>query len=239
MRFSDDTGKSWTPLIFADPLSGAVVDLTSQSDTELIGVVESEPYSLQRNLLRLSLRGTTATWTRLPFPDTAILKTVFTDNGILYALGISQLYRSGDTGRTWTTVGPEQGLPRDVLPLYIVKNSLGRVFLETNSRGVYVLEDEMTGVENIAGSSPHSSRVIPNPFNASSTIEFDLAVPRALRIDLVDIRGRLLSVLAGSRAYAPGRHRIAWEPNELSDGIYFVRILGDSVHETVPVLYHQ
>jgi subtilisin family serine protease len=68
----------------------------------------------------------------------------------------------------------------------------------------------------------------PNPFNGSTTIAFSLRKPEAVRIEILDILGRLarsyeLGVLPG------GRHSIEWDSKNdggqpVSSGIYFCRL---------------
>ncbi len=67
------------------------------------------------------------------------------------------------------------------------------------------------------------SQNYPNPFNPSTTINFD--VPEQARISLVvyDIIGREVATLVNGE-YAPGYHRVTFNANNLSSGVYFYRI---------------
>jgi hypothetical protein len=68
----------------------------------------------------------------------------------------------------------------------------------------------------------------PNPFESGTLIAFDLPKPCAVRLEVVDVRGRVVRVLT-DEAWAAGRHSVAWagenDAGEMSGpGVYFVRI---------------
>jgi hypothetical protein len=68
----------------------------------------------------------------------------------------------------------------------------------------------------------------PNPFESRTMIAFDLPEPCAVRLEVVDVQGRVVRVLT-DEAWPAGRHSVAWtgenEAGEVSvPGVYFVRI---------------
>lgn len=68
----------------------------------------------------------------------------------------------------------------------------------------------------------------PNPFNPSTTIAFTLPAPGPARLELFDIRGRLVRTLLDGRLEA-GRHTRVWDGRdgggrELSGGVYLYRL---------------
>ncbi len=74
--------------------------------------------------------------------------------------------------------------------------------------------------------------VQPNPFNAATTITFD--VPRAENVRLVayDLRGRQVQILT-DEVWAAGTHHLTWNGtgesgNSLSSGVYFLRLETES-----------
>lgn len=72
-------------------------------------------------------------------------------------------------------------------------------------------------------SSPALYPGYPNPFNASTTITYDL--PNASRVSLrvSDLLGREMTVLKDGFAEA-GSHRVMFDGSRLTSGIYFVRL---------------
>jgi hypothetical protein len=83
------------------------------------------------------------------------------------------------------------------------------------------------GVEPAIIWSELNLRLSPNPARAATAIEFELAAPAHVRIDVFDVAGRLVGrVHDGPRA--AGRHRVVWEPGMngpgAGPGVYFVRL---------------
>jgi hypothetical protein len=82
-------------------------------------------------------------------------------------------------------------------------------------------------------SDPQSSAVMPsryalmplfpNPFNARSTIQFELPKAGVVTISIYDLSGRQVKVFEQGQVEA-GAHRIAFDATDLSAGIYFCRL---------------
>jgi|GEM_PF-6994267 len=72
-------------------------------------------------------------------------------------------------------------------------------------------------------------RNYPNPFNPTTTIEFEAARSCEVTLKVYDILGREVAVMAKSR-YDAGRHSIQFDASGLPSGIYIYRIgIGDFV----------
>jgi Secretion system C-terminal sorting domain len=63
----------------------------------------------------------------------------------------------------------------------------------------------------------------PNPFNSSTTIQFDLARPSLMDLRVFDLLGREVTVLGSDESYMPGTHRVVWDASGLPGGMYFLR----------------
>ncbi len=63
----------------------------------------------------------------------------------------------------------------------------------------------------------------PNPFNPSTTIQFELPVGGEVRLSIYNLRGELVSVLVDGELPA-GRHRVGFEATPLATGVYFCRL---------------
>jgi len=61
----------------------------------------------------------------------------------------------------------------------------------------------------------------PNPFNAKTTIAFDLEKPARVQITLFDLQGRKLQTIL-DRKFAGGHHRTTWSAFNLVSGMYFL-----------------
>ncbi|MFN1834211.1 T9SS type A sorting domain-containing protein [Balneola sp. MJW-20] len=63
----------------------------------------------------------------------------------------------------------------------------------------------------------------PNPFNPTTTIPFELEKAGVVRIEVIDIMGRVIQTLFQGPKN-PGRHEVVFDASELSSGIYFYRL---------------
>ena len=69
----------------------------------------------------------------------------------------------------------------------------------------------------------------PNPFNASTTIAFDLPETLPVRLVVHDLLGRRVRVLHGGEALAAGHHRSTWDGHDgeggpVASGVYLYRL---------------
>ncbi|HFE63649.1 MAG TPA: T9SS type A sorting domain-containing protein [Caldithrix sp.] len=68
----------------------------------------------------------------------------------------------------------------------------------------------------------------PNPFNPSTTISFDLPEESRVMLEIYDITGRKIRVLAEGR-YPAGSHRVVWDGRDsngqaVASGVYAYRL---------------
>lgn len=63
----------------------------------------------------------------------------------------------------------------------------------------------------------------PNPFNARTTISFELAEPGEINIVIYDLLGKKVATLLNGY-YEGGRYKIDFEASGLSSGVYFYRL---------------
>jgi hypothetical protein len=66
-------------------------------------------------------------------------------------------------------------------------------------------------------------RAYPNPFNASTTIEFALAEPGDAELTIYDITGSKVETIRRP-GLEPGRHSVVWDAKEVASGVYFARM---------------
>jgi hypothetical protein len=88
------------------------------------------------------------------------------------------------------------------------------------------LSTEITGINDNTNTrlpeqvSPISN--YPNPFNASTTIEYGLPDAGRVRIDVYDLLGRKVETLVEKEKQA-GQHNAVWDALDHSSGVYFYR----------------
>jgi|LDZT01.1.fsa_nt_gi hypothetical protein len=66
----------------------------------------------------------------------------------------------------------------------------------------------------------------PNPFNNSTNIRFYLPNSAQIQITVHDILGREIALLTDS-FYQPGTYTLVWNAQELSSGVYFIKMVVD------------
>ncbi len=98
----------------------------------------------------------------------------------------------------------------------------------------YVLRARVkSGTTAVGPTLPTTTRLykpIPNPLLSSSTLRFDLASPASARLEIFDLSGRRVAVVA-DRDFAPGRYSLRWNGRgdagqAAGPGLYFVRLTG-------------
>jgi len=87
---------------------------------------------------------------------------------------------------------------------------------------------ETSGLEAPTPSVPLSLRVVPNPFNATAAVVFDLQAEADVSVRVYDVRGRLVRDLMSGRLGA-GQQRVRWDGRDgrgesAAAGIYLVRV---------------
>ena len=79
------------------------------------------------------------------------------------------------------------------------------------------------------------SQNYPNPFNSQTNIHYFLPEESAISIEIYDILGRKIETLAEGMEPA-GEHRLLWDANDQSSGIYFYRLTVDKHRDTKRML---
>jgi hypothetical protein len=90
--------------------------------------------------------------------------------------------------------------------------------------GVYDCSQAMTASDHfIPHPSSFSLSAFPNPFNAMTTIRYDVPVQAQVELRVFDVLGRNVATLMNGILTA-GSHDVRFDANELSSGLYFVRL---------------
>lgn len=72
----------------------------------------------------------------------------------------------------------------------------------------------------------------PNPFNPATTVSFQLPAEHHVTISVYDLTGRLVSTLA-DRRYSSGKHSVTFNAEQLSSGIYIVRMRTENFTQSI------
>jgi len=71
----------------------------------------------------------------------------------------------------------------------------------------------------------------PNPFNASTTIQYELKENREIKLSIFNINGREVDVIVNDYQLA-GEHSIVWNGYNVPSGIYFIRLTSKDFIQT-------
>jgi hypothetical protein len=70
----------------------------------------------------------------------------------------------------------------------------------------------------------------PNPFNPATTIEFSLPSRQNVRLSVVDLEGKEVSVLVNDELSA-GAYKLTWEAVGFASGVYFCRLTTNGISQ--------
>ena len=76
----------------------------------------------------------------------------------------------------------------------------------------------------------------PNPFNGRTTITYDLPKASHVTIDVFDIQGKFVENLLDDNLN-PGRHSLVWNANQVSSGVYLLKLSADENMDFIKLLY--
>lgn len=64
----------------------------------------------------------------------------------------------------------------------------------------------------------------PNPFNPITTLEFEIKFRSKIEIDIYNMEGKRVSSFYNN-TLSPGIHKVVWDANNLTSGVYFAKIM--------------
>ncbi|MEK9136266.1 MAG: T9SS type A sorting domain-containing protein [Bacteroidota bacterium] len=76
----------------------------------------------------------------------------------------------------------------------------------------------------------------PNPFNPSTTLQFDLPEPAVVSLKVYNTLGQEVATLLDNMSYNPGRHNVTFDASRLSSGVYIYRMLAGRYVSTKTML---
>ncbi|WP_456428480.1 T9SS type A sorting domain-containing protein [Rhodocaloribacter sp.] len=160
------------------------------------------------------------TWRETRFPDASAEAATLTGTplGDVFAGTNHGVFRSTDGGATWRPAG------LDTL-------AIRALTLDAGSRLVALGEGPSffrTAAPVFTPGAPSSEGVAleqnyPNPASGTTTFTFTLPERAAVSLDVYDVLGRRVARLL-SGTYAPGLHRLSWDPSKLAAGLYVYRL---------------
>jgi endoglucanase len=96
----------------------------------------------------------------------------------------------------------------------------------------------LTSVELQAKPDYFKAKAFPNPSTGTITLEYDLPISAHIEVDVYDLNGRRIDVLADQEYQDQGRHQIKWSPRhkgflKTTEGVYICRIISTGQTEVL------
>ena len=113
------------------------------------------------------------------------------------------------------------------------------VLLADNMMILVVYHDEYSDIDSYRSELPTKFEIVncyPNPFNSTTSINFELEHDAMISLDIYDVRGRLIDNVI-SEFYRAGSHAINWDADDLPSGMYFAKLKNGSRSSTAKLLY--
>ena len=142
-------------------------------------------------------------------------------NRVEIKTGLSLVNVLGDTLERWGDYSGSQRVFDEPGTVWAV-GSFGDV---GNGHGTWIAELKSPDAPNSIDShstQPKSHAVFPNPFVEIITIEFELVKTDLVKLELVDIHGKLVKLLLEDRVKA-GKNQLSFNGDFLSTGTYFLK----------------
>ena len=78
---------------------------------------------------------------------------------------------------------------------------------------------------------------MPNPFNPTCAIEFEVESDAPVTFEFFDILGRTVDTPIRNEAMTPGRYELTWGGTDLPSGTYFVRLSSGAKSTVKQIVY--
>ena len=135
----------------------------------------------------------------------------------------------------WLTINKIKVVIKNYTGLINGLNLSGLAEIETIAR---VNDYEFVGISNET-TNPKDFKLYqnyPNPFNSSTVIKFNLPKSGYVSFKLYDVNGREVSTIT-NKVFHEGLNSFIYSPDNLSSGMYFLRISNDSKSLLIKLLY--
>ncbi|WP_457654211.1 T9SS type A sorting domain-containing protein [Rhodocaloribacter sp.] len=159
------------------------------------------------------------TWQETPFPDAAEAAALTgTPRGDVFAGTNHGVFRSGDGGMTWQPAG------LDTLAVHaLTLDDEGRLLILGEGPEFFRTAEPVSTPGAPSAEGVALEQNYPNPASGAITVTFVLPERTAVSLDVYDVLGRRVARLAAG-TYAPGLHRLTWDPSKLAAGLYVYRL---------------
>jgi photosystem II stability/assembly factor-like uncharacterized protein len=229
---STNRGEEWQSASIGLPTQGGVFSLTINSQGYIFAATNTNGVN------RSTDDGNSWHGIGAPLVMSAPFALITAPGDVIYAACfVTGVYRSTDSGQSWTQIS--SGLPLwgalYYYPRSIAIDSAGFLFAGTQDSGVYRssfttrVADEYNRTDR---GTPKLISAYPNPFNLSTTINFQLSQRGNVQLNIYNSLGQFVRSLLNEQREA-GTHSLTWDGRDdqgspVSSGAYFYQVrIGD------------
>jgi len=149
------------------------------------------------------------------------------DSLITFAETLIESDYTPDSWNEFTTslTGAKESMMNNYSYLVSTGDALENAFNNLDS-SIKQLDDNTTSVDNFDNKLPDDFSLMqnyPNPFNPTTTIVFSLPHSTQVKLVVFDVMGKTIAELVNGN-YNAGRHKVNFNANGISSGIYFYRL---------------
>ncbi len=211
--------------------------LSSHNDFVFYGIVSDSNNNLYLSTSKgLYFRGASDTsWSIRGLQDKDVIATAVDSSGILYLIADNQIYYSDNLGLTFTPFN--EGLSSTKLSSIYYNNSSGKLFVGT-TKGVYRrTRPNITSVLSDDQEFPKQFQLTsyPNPFNASTKINFSLPQSCFVKITIYNSLGEKVKDILHKEMEA-GNHELNFDASDLPSGVYFCKVDSEKYTNTIKLM---
>ncbi len=160
------------------------------------------------------------------------IKSIYSNQtGDLFIITEEGIFRSINNGSTWENINGDISIGSPGYINCMTSTSDGILFIGTYNSGIF--KTTMPVLEQLT--DDYQFQIFPNPFNITSTIQYELPVDSKVSIILYDILGReVRTIYEGERQR--GRYFVIIEGKNLASGVYLVRLKTDKFTKTIKTI---
>lgn len=147
------------------------------------------------------------------------------------------IFQSHNGGESWEDFNENLEPTYPSACILIDPTDTCRVFAGVRSSAVWVLDRRIVDINDNFANLPSvfSTSNYPNPFNPSTTIEYNLPEAGQVNVDIFDIIGRKVTTLVNQYQQA-GTHQVVWDAGGWASGLYFYKITTAAGSETKQII---
>ena len=177
------------------------------------------------------------TWETIPNDNSGTITAFYIDkrDNLLLGYDNGTILCSSNKGKSWSKI--ESSLINSEITVF-KEDPDGNIFFGTHDMGIFKIKINTLLVEKTLElpSKINLKQNFPNPFNPSTTIQYDVLTPGLVKIVILDVYGREIEILV-NKPHASGSYSVNWNPVNKSSGVYYYKLSSANQSDVKKMLY--